>query len=157
MPDIGLTHIALPVRDVDASIAFYQTYARMQVVHRRSDPASGSSVVWISDRTRPFVVVLMTADPVHPILLPSAHLGVGCASREEVDRLCAAARSNDCLEMEPTDCGYPVGYFGLIRDPDGHTLELSFGQEVGLSVDHASRISAGSPSVHPDRHHRGGE
>jgi catechol 2,3-dioxygenase-like lactoylglutathione lyase family enzyme len=135
MPDIGLTHIALPVRDIDASIAFYEKYARMQVVHRRTDPATGGSVAWISDRTRPFVVVLMTADPVHPVLLPYAHLGVGCASRDEVDELCAIARANDCLEMEPADAGYPVGYFALLRDPDGHTLELAFGQEVGLTVE----------------------
>jgi catechol 2,3-dioxygenase-like lactoylglutathione lyase family enzyme len=38
MIDIGLTHIALPVSNLDRSIAFYARYADMQVVHRRTDP-----------------------------------------------------------------------------------------------------------------------
>ncbi|MEG4093093.1 VOC family protein [Microcoleus sp. Pol12B4] len=58
MSDIGLTHIALPVSDVDRTIEFYSKYAGMQVVHRRIDPKAGVAVVWISDRTRPFVIVL---------------------------------------------------------------------------------------------------
>jgi lactoylglutathione lyase len=33
-----------------------------------------------------------------------------------------------------TDFGPPVGYWAFIADPDGNTLELSFGQEVGLTV-----------------------
>ena len=32
MIDRGLTHIALPVSDLAASIAFYERYAAMQVV-----------------------------------------------------------------------------------------------------------------------------
>jgi catechol 2,3-dioxygenase-like lactoylglutathione lyase family enzyme len=42
--DLGLTHIALPVADVDQSIEFYATYAGMQVIHRRVDPASNLSI-----------------------------------------------------------------------------------------------------------------
>jgi hypothetical protein len=34
MFDLGPTHMALPGRSVDASIAFYEKYARMQAVHR---------------------------------------------------------------------------------------------------------------------------
>lgn len=37
MIDIGLTHIALPVSELEKSIEFYATYAQMQVVHRRID------------------------------------------------------------------------------------------------------------------------
>jgi catechol 2,3-dioxygenase-like lactoylglutathione lyase family enzyme len=135
MSDLGLTHIALPVTDVEASIAFYSKYARMQVVHRRQDAESKSEVVWISDRTRPFVIVLIRAGKVEHPLRPWAHLGVGCASREEVDRLCAEARAEGGLLEGPTDSGYPVGYWALLSDPDGHTLELSYGQEVGLAVE----------------------
>lgn len=134
MVDVGLTHIALPVKDVDVSVAFYAKYARMEVVHRRTDSFTGHSVVWISDRTRPFVVVLIDVDNVQPVLLPWAHLGVGCESREEVDRLCEEARKEDCLVDGPTDSDYPVGYWAFLKDPDGHTLELSYGQEVGLTV-----------------------
>ena len=137
MTDLGLTHIALPVTDVEASVAFYSKYARMAVVHRRRDAETGGEVVWVSDRTRPFVVVLIRAERVEHPLRPWAHLGVGCASRDEVDRLCEEARREGRLLSEPADAGYPVGYWALLRDPDGHTLELSYGQEVGLTVERA--------------------
>jgi catechol 2,3-dioxygenase-like lactoylglutathione lyase family enzyme len=134
MVDVGLTHIALPVRNLTVSIAFYKKYAAMQVVYDRTDAESGIKVAWLSDRTRPFVLVLAEMPAVETPLLPFAHLGVGCATREEVDRLCDLARGEGCLRLGPTDSGYPVGYWAFIADPDGHTLELSFGQEVALTV-----------------------
>ncbi len=132
--DIGLTHIALPVSDVDRTIEFYSKYASMQVVHRRIDAESGVAVVWLSDRTRPFVIVLIQKDTVHPVLSPLAHLGVGCKSREYMDELCEKARQEGVLLEGPKDAGYPIGYWAFLRDPDGHTLELSYGQEIGLTA-----------------------
>jgi catechol 2,3-dioxygenase-like lactoylglutathione lyase family enzyme len=137
--DVGLTHIALPVKNLERSLAFYSRYGCMQVVHRRKDAETGTEVVWISDRTRPFVVVLIEVDKIDSVLLPLAHLGVGCESRDEVDRLCEQARREGILIEGPLDAGYPVGYFALLSDPDGHTLELAYGQEVGLAVAAAER------------------
>jgi len=134
--DIGLTHIALKARDIDASIRFYAEYANMSVVHKREEE-TGVRVVWLSDKTRPFVIVLMESHEVTTVLEPFAHLGVGCASKEEVDRLAEKAKAEGILAKEPADYGYPVGYFVFVRDPDGHMLELSYGQEVGLTVDEA--------------------
>jgi catechol 2,3-dioxygenase-like lactoylglutathione lyase family enzyme len=133
--DIGLTHIALPVADLDRSIDFYAKYAGMEVVHRRIDAETGVAVVWLSDRTRPFVIVLIQKEAVNPILSPLAHLGVGGKSRADVDTLCDAARQAGVLIQEPKDSGYPIGYWAFLRDPDGHTLELSYGQEIGLTVE----------------------
>jgi catechol 2,3-dioxygenase-like lactoylglutathione lyase family enzyme len=144
--DRGLTHVAFKVGDLDASIAFYSTYARMAVVHQRTDPDTGTRVAWISDGTRPFVIVLIESGSAVPgsgllprvvsqLLPPFSHLGVACASREEVERACERAGAEGVLEMAPRDMGPPVGYFGLIRDPDGHFLEVSYGQEVGLAVE----------------------
>jgi catechol 2,3-dioxygenase-like lactoylglutathione lyase family enzyme len=138
MSDIGLTHIALPVYDVDRTIEFYSKYAGMQVVHRRIDPEAGVAVVWLWDRTRPFVIVLIQTDSVHPVLSPFAHLGVGCKSREYMDDLCDKARQEGVLLEEPKDSGYPIGYWAFLRDPDGHTLELSYGQEIGFRVEDAT-------------------
>jgi catechol 2,3-dioxygenase-like lactoylglutathione lyase family enzyme len=144
MTDRGLTHVALPVTDVDASVDFYGKYAEMRVVHERRDPDSGGRVVWISDGTRPFVVVLIELGPdggsgpdrIGPDRLGGiAHLGVGLDSRAEVERRCAAAHGEGRDVLGPTDSGYPVGYWGLIVDPDGHNLELSYGQEVALAVE----------------------
>ena len=131
MSDVGFTHVALPVRSLAASVAFYEKYAGMHTVHRRS------GVAWVSDRTRPFALVLIeTAGEIKP-LLPMAHLGVGVRSREDVDRLCRLARDDRCLAREPEDSGPPVGYWALIRDPDGHTLEVAFGQELREAVEGA--------------------
>jgi catechol 2,3-dioxygenase-like lactoylglutathione lyase family enzyme len=124
MPDIGLTHVALPASDLDRSVEFYASYANMSVVHRREN------VVWLSDGTRPFAIVLARAETVERPLGPFAHLGVACGSPEEVDRLCARAREDGRLDREPHNSGPPVGYWAFIRDPDGHILELSYGQEV---------------------------
>ncbi|HEY9617393.1 MAG TPA: VOC family protein [Microcoleaceae cyanobacterium] len=135
MVDIGLTHVALPVSDIEESINFYATYAGMHVVHRRKDSGRGVAVAWLSDHTRPFVIVLIQTESVQPILSPMAHLGIGCKSREALDQLCDRARQAGFLIDEPKDSGYPVGYWAFLRDPDGHTLELSYGQEVGLTVE----------------------
>ena len=134
MIDRGLTHIALPVSDIDASIAFYARYAAMSVVHERQDAATGVRVVWLSDGTRPFAIVLIEAEKVETPLVPIAHLGVGCATREEVDRLAAEAHAEGRPVWGPTDSPPPVGYWVLIADPDHHTLELSHGQEVSLTI-----------------------
>jgi catechol 2,3-dioxygenase-like lactoylglutathione lyase family enzyme len=145
--DLGFTHVALLSGDVDASVAFYRKYAGMEVVHERRD--GGSHVAWVSDHTRPFVIVLIevpswvpralqrAANRLLRTLVPFEHLGVGCASRDDVDRLCAAAKADGCLDRGPIDYGPPVGYWAFITDPDGHTLEVSHGQEVGLTVERA--------------------
>ena len=140
--DVGFSHVALPVADPAASIDFYARYAGMQVVHRRTEPGgegggdSGTStVVWLSDLTRPFVVVLIETAVSHR-LGGFAHLGVGCASRADVDRLCALAHDEGRSVSGPYDSGPPVGYWAIITDPDGHNLELAYGQEVGLTVEH---------------------
>jgi catechol 2,3-dioxygenase-like lactoylglutathione lyase family enzyme len=130
--DLGLTHIALPVRDLDASLQFYSKYAHMQVVHHREH--GDGAVAWISDCTRPFVIVLVKAHEVEHPLLPWAHLGVACASRAEVDRLCELARLENCLVSGPKDSGPPVGYWAFLRDPDGHTLEVAYGQDIAFAI-----------------------
>ena len=124
-----MTHVALPVTDLARSIDFNADYANMRVVHSRPQ------VAWLGDGTRPFVIVLVETEQVEHPLRPFAHLGVGCASRAEVDRLCEKAGAAGILIGGPNDSGPPVGYWAFLRDPDGHTLELSHGQEVGRTVE----------------------
>lgn len=134
MVDIGFTHIALPASNIDASLAFYKKYANMEVVHERTHPKTGVRVVWIGDHSRPFVLVLIEMEEITVTLDPIAHMGVGVASTDRVDELCALAKEDGCLVYGPKDSGPPVGYFALMHDPDGHTLEVAFGQEVGLAM-----------------------
>ncbi|MGF1486212.1 MAG: VOC family protein [Prochloraceae cyanobacterium] len=135
MSDLGLTHIALEVTNIDKSISFYEKYAGMKVVHRRVDKTTDVEVVWISDLSRPFAIVLMGATEVNGKLSPQSHLGVACESRAEIDRLCSLARLEGILLKGPLDLGDPVGYLALIADPDGHTLEISYGQKVKLTIE----------------------
>ena len=60
---------------------------------------------------------------------------MGCKSREDLDVLCARAKEEGVLIQPQQDSGYPIGYWAFLRDPDGHTLELSYGQEIGLTVE----------------------
>jgi catechol 2,3-dioxygenase-like lactoylglutathione lyase family enzyme len=134
MHDKGWTHIALPVSDLDCSIEFYSRYAAMRVVHRRERTSMPErEVAWLSDLTRPFVLVLMET-AVDSVLGPFAHLGVACESREEVDRLANEARLEGCFRDGPLTGG-PAGYLVNLTDPDGHTLELSYGQDVGAAIE----------------------
>jgi lactoylglutathione lyase len=133
--DIGFSHVALPVTELDRSIAFYQRWAGMQVVDLLEDPASGARAARLSDMTRPFAIALVEArqSVEHP-LAGIAHLGVGCATREEVDRLAAEARDAGCLRKGPVDSGHPLGYWVFLADPDGHQLELSHGQNATVAT-----------------------
>jgi catechol 2,3-dioxygenase-like lactoylglutathione lyase family enzyme len=140
-PDVGLTHVALPVTDAAATAAFYARYADLQVVHRRVDADTGAAVAWLSDLTHPFVVVVIETTVTHQ-LGGYAHLGVGCSNRDDVDARLAAARAAGHTVLGPFDDGPPVGYWAIISDPDGHNLELSYGQEVGVTaVRDASRTA----------------
>jgi catechol 2,3-dioxygenase-like lactoylglutathione lyase family enzyme len=132
--DHGLTHVALPIAHADRSIAFYRRFAGMEVVHRRTDPETGAAVVWLSDLTRPFAVVLIETTVTHT-LGGFSHLGVGLDSRAAVDTACAAARDAGHAVLGPLDDGPPVGYWAIIEDPDGHNLELSHGQQVSLTIE----------------------
>jgi len=133
MPDIGLTHVALSVGKLEESVAFYAKYAGMKVVHQRAE--GEIRVAWMTDHTRPFVIVLaQMGEQRDTPLAPFGHIGIGCESRAEVDRLCELARAEGRLRSGPADYGYPVGYWAYIADPDGNNLEISYGQEVGLTV-----------------------
>ena len=134
-----LTHVALGVRDLDRTIAFYKKHVQLHVVHERAD--SGMRVAWLADREpdAEFVLVLLehgVESPAGPTTL--LHIGFAVASREEVDRAAAAARAEGILVLEPVYAGPIVGYFCLIEDPDGNHVEFSYGQPINLRQLHAA-------------------
>ncbi len=132
--DRGFTHVALQVSDLDASLAFYERFAQMTAVHRRTS-SDDVRVAWITDHSRPFVVVLIET-PVTHRLGGWNHLGIGVDSRDEVDRRLTLAGELGFVTLGPIDSGPPVGYYGIIVDPDGHQLEVAFGQQVAFTVEH---------------------
>jgi catechol 2,3-dioxygenase-like lactoylglutathione lyase family enzyme len=105
--DHGFTHVALQVSDLDASLRFYERYAGLRPVHRRTG-SDGVRVAWITDHTRPFVVVLLEHDVTHP-LGGWAHLGVGVDDRSVVDERLADAAGAGLRTFGPVDAGPPGG------------------------------------------------
>ena len=125
-----LTHVALGVRDLDRTVAFYRKHVRLHLVHERND--AGSRVVWLAERERDvdFVLVLFEVKSEKRGSGTLQHLGFAVGSRAEVDAAAAAGRSDGVLALEPTYAGPIVGYFCLLEDPDGNRVEFSYGQPI---------------------------
>ena len=130
------THVALQVRDLDASIEFYQSFCGMGITQERWDDASEADtrVVWMAEpgREHQLIFVLMPGDfavAQHPS--DYSHLGFALASREAVDAVAARAKEAGCLQWVPRQEPFPVGYYCGLRDPDGRFIEFSYGQPLG--------------------------
>ena len=137
------THLALHVRNLQSSIAFYEGFTSLRVVDRHSDASStGMEVVWLSDRPvddeNAFVLVLQEgtprsipkASPQSP-LGPISRFGFALPSLEAVDAIANEAKQTGLLEFGPTFLNPYAGYLCLVRDPDGHNVEFSHGQSLG--------------------------
>lgn len=129
--DRGLSHVALVVREMDRSREFYEVFAGLRLVHER--PADGliTRVAWLADPHTTFTVVLVESNQLDDTPLgPFGHLGRACADHAEVDRLADLASQRGLLRSPPVQSPPPVGYWTYISDPDGNTLELSYGQQI---------------------------
>jgi catechol 2,3-dioxygenase-like lactoylglutathione lyase family enzyme len=125
-----LTHVALWTADIERSIGFYRELCELVIVHDRKE--NGDRVVWVGERKeRPRFVIVLIARPFERREPSSfAHFGFSCRTRSEVDRRAALARGRGVLELEPRDGGPVVGYFCILRDPDGNAVEFSYGQTI---------------------------
>ena len=108
-PPSLLTHIALPVRSLDDTLAFYEKFTTLVKISERHDPETRMRTAWLAnerDITTPgaarFVIVIMegalpkhiTGDIVeeYGFLTSIAHLGISLNSRAEVDEVARAGR-----------------------------------------------------------------
>lgn len=125
-----LTHVALRVKDVERSVAFYERYARLVVCHERED--EGTRVVWLAERTEdPDFVFVLIPMPHSENESPAVHhFGFSTASRDEVDQIARLARADGLLREGPIDAGGVVGYLCIVEDPDRNWVEFSFGQPI---------------------------
>ena len=146
-PHTKLTHIALPVSNLDATLAFYAKYTTMEKIHERFDEETHMRSAWIAnteDKTETsarFVIVVMegklptqiTGDikEEYWFLRSIAHLGISLDSREDVDRIAAMAKEDGNLVLGPVYRNRVVGYICLVRDPDGNNVEFSVEQDLG--------------------------
>lgn len=125
----GLTHLALRCRDTTATARFYEAVCGMSIVHERA--GDGMPVYWVSARPLglDFVLVLLNGGEDGPAPRMD-HLGFTVQSREEVDNVADKARELGILQFEPQDSGPPVGFWTIIRDPDGNWVEFSVEQDI---------------------------
>jgi lactoylglutathione lyase len=127
------THITINCSNLDASVDFYTSLCGLSIVRDRR--LEGRHNVWLGPATKPgedpvFVLVIVQ-DEVKARL---DHFGFQCDSRAEVDRIAEDAKRQGALVQSPIDAGGVVGYFAMVRDPDGHIVEFTFGQPLkGLS------------------------
>lgn len=147
-PPSLLTHIALPVRSLDDTLAFYEKFTTLVKISERHDSETKMRTAWLAnerDITTPgaarFVIVLMegalpkqiTGDIVeeYGFLTSIAHLGISLDTRDEVDEVARLAAEDGCLVLGPMYRNPDVGYICLIKDPDGNNVEFSVEQVLG--------------------------
>lgn len=123
------THIALPRRDIDATIVL------VRAVHAAAPAAApGRRRVraWLGQPDmvdKPFIVVLVSFFAISPkgpspTLAPFAHLGIELPSQADVTRWPPVAEEG-CLVWEPQPPPAPVGYVwrGSLT-PDGNVVQF---------------------------------
>ena len=128
-----LTHVARPCRDIDATIAFYRDFVGLSVVHERED--DGVRVVWLGEKERgnEFILVFIGVPPPPATTHFADHLGYDVSGRDRVDAIAAQAQRLGILEVPATDGGPVIGYYCMVRDPDGNLVEFSHGQPIDIA------------------------
>lgn len=128
----NFTHVALLVRDVDKTADFYIKYCKLKVLERRVDPNTGYRVIWMGKNLN-FVIVAFEAEnkPIQSTTKPLSHLGFSLSSREEVNQITEIAKNEGLLNYGPAFIDKDVGYICEILDPDGNSVEFSYGQKLG--------------------------
>lgn len=133
------THIAFAVKDVEASIAWYEKFTHLRLL-AQSEDADGKNA-WLGDSTlseSPFILVIGQFyeghDPFaparHPPMGPFAHIGIELPTKEAVDEIAAKAKAAGYLALGPMQMPKQIGYICFVKDPDGNTIEFSYDQGV---------------------------
>ena len=125
---IRWTHMTMAVAEFERSIEFYRSFCGLAVVRDRR-PEGGT--VWLGPPTQTnekpaFVLVISEGE----VACPVDHLGFQCDAREQVERIAERALALGILVHPPTDSGGSVGFWTMLRDPDGHLVEFTFGQPI---------------------------
>ena len=127
-----LTHVATRSRDVAKSVDFYTRFVGLHIVHDRTDEP-GVRVVWLSEEPHdPHFVLVIIGIPHEEYGERSLaeHLGYDLPSREAVVEIAARGSAEGLLLQGPVYAGPIVGYFCMLRDPDGNIVEFSHGQPI---------------------------
>jgi catechol 2,3-dioxygenase-like lactoylglutathione lyase family enzyme len=123
------THITINVSDLDRAVDFYLQVCGLSIVRDRRP--EGRRNVWLGPATPTgalpvFVLVMLEGEVTNRL----DHFGFQCDTRAEVDAMAELGRQRGILDEGPIDAGGVVGYFVVLRDPDGHLVEFTHGQPL---------------------------
>lgn len=126
---IRWTHITITVSDIERSIEFYKSFCNLTVLRDRR--REGGGTVWLGPDTLPgrnptFLLVIGKGE----VTSRMDHLGFQVEQKQQVDEIAERGRRLGILAEPPTEAGGVVGYFTMLRDPDGHLVEFTFGQPI---------------------------
>jgi lactoylglutathione lyase len=119
----GLGHIALRVRDLDASVAFYERIGFPEMLRL------------LNDKGQPWIVYLRVRDDLFLELFPGGE-GTAPTTGTGLMHLCLTVEDIDRAEADLAAVGVPLkgprkaepgldGNRGMwIEDPDGHQIEI---------------------------------
>ena len=121
-----LDHIAMMATDIERTAQFYCDWAGMEIIHDRRDPGHTHRVIWVRRKadTTGLIIVLIENEAAYPHGRMD-HFGFHVSSRAEVDALAERARAAGILAEAPQYAGPVVGYYCMIKDPDGKLVEFS--------------------------------
>lgn len=133
------THMALRVKDIEASIAWYERFTHLRLFQRNQDENGYGA--WMVDPEQPdppFLLVMAEffegKDPFapmeHPAIGPFSHFGIELTTKEGIDEIAEKAKAEGALALGPVQMPDPIGYICFLKDPDGNTVEFSFDQGV---------------------------
>lgn len=125
-----MTHIALRVKNIERTAAFYKKYADLDLISLRME--TQTRVGWLGNPeiNDSFIIVLLEMPYEHSHKTSYDHLGIDLTTRERVDAIADLAREEGILAYEPEDHGPVAGYLCMVYDPDGNHVEFSSGQHV---------------------------
>ena len=129
------THCALHVRDLDESIAFYESYCGLRIVKEHGK--GKERTVWMAQAGEGdgFVLVLLGGGPERAA---EQRRYDALRLRRRIPRRCREVaergRREGRLFWEPQEFPPPTGYLCAVRDPSGYIIEFSYGQPLGRNA-----------------------
>lgn len=135
-----VTHMALQVKDMQASIDFYKKWGGMEVIDLKRPDVKEETSVWLAcpGQEEQFVIVLLPGGDGSPKAEGMRHIGLAVGSEEELREIADEADKAGLIHWPYQQHSYPVGTLFSIKDPDGYIVEFSYGQPLGLNYDAAN-------------------
>ena len=116
------THCALHARDLDASIAFYESYCGLRIVKEhgaRPRPHGVDGRTGMKRRTSSWCCSA-AGRSVRKSKDDMTHYGFAVPSRADVEAIAERGRKEGRLFWEPQEFPPPTGYLCAVTDPSGY-------------------------------------